>query len=954
MAYSFEATFTQPLLTKLDNGLIADASDWANAITKAYITTIKAGMPQGVPTTLPAPGLNPSAPPPFTIGTSPFTTADTRSKAMYTVIYAYFAAKELELNKGAIDSLTSTIKQVTLKIKSRAQSLKAVVELTKKTIEELSQIPTQIEEAVVDIKAAVDDQIDEIRSLNKTMQEEGQSLGLNQATIEQLFKKELDTINTLTNLQITNVDDVRKLNLYLAEVQQRQQNKAQVKSRETELKEFFEKKLVSVIKVIVELAKGLFDPTKILNIVSSLSSKNAKYTRLLNRVLKIDRLKKILQPRLDKLKKKKDKLLKEIHDYLQPKLIDIQKKLTEKIAEYAKRIKESKAAKMYKTASKKVKSIKNTIDKKIKTQKKNIESYKPLILGSQKLLGRAIALDDAIMREVELIKQEIESKTQSVSDIISSFDQKAELNALSKYLQSVNLQSFEKFLKPIVVDLRCTVRDLKTFIGARRKSIEQIAKEVVSVEQDARKLYADYVTLRTKQKQSVPETKSAAWIAKYITSFEDLLKYVVKKVKPLVMKVYMAIKKQIDRLKKFVKENLTKYQEDLRVFALNLIPLKSDVEDTKDKKAIAEAKLNKVKEKKRQAQEIADQARIVYDLGRGGSGLLGNLAKGNVKLSENQQYIDQLLDGYFNLESKQKTTTPELLLEKKKKIRSEFQGLLVIETLVYALTETVKDIASGGDFKADLEKIVTDIEKDTPGKRTLTAIKKLADGGPPKDFNSVKSMLNELTVEGLNDTIALTNLQQLERKYLSKSRATVKQIFMLSEKLKITNSQYINVLTGVKQYLEKHDSFLLEALKWLKSIVNKFFSWVKKFVKDLLEPLKTKIEEKRKRLEERAKREAKLIKERNVNTDAIVMTTVFGLAARAFWTGATWVGPTGTQHVALNIGRFTKMEAKTEDGASGMIREMAKGFEAQLNNMVGLIVPPIPTAIPPISFRGYK
>ena len=61
MPYNFEGTFTQPLLLKLDNGTITGASDWADAITTGYIDTIKAGLSQNTPPTLPAPGLNPTS-----------------------------------------------------------------------------------------------------------------------------------------------------------------------------------------------------------------------------------------------------------------------------------------------------------------------------------------------------------------------------------------------------------------------------------------------------------------------------------------------------------------------------------------------------------------------------------------------------------------------------------------------------------------------------------------------------------------------------------------------------------------------------------------------------------------------------------------------------------------------------------------------------------------------------
>ena len=55
-----------------------------------------------------------------------------------------------------------------------------------------------------------------------------------------------------------------------------------------------------------------------------------------------------------------------------------------------------------------------------------------------------------------------------------------------------------------------------------------------------------------------------------------------------------------------------------------------------------------------------------------------------------------------------------------------------------------------------------------------------------------------------------------------------------------------------------------------------------------------------------------------------------------------------------NNSNFKKIEANIEDGASGLIKGMAKGFEAQLTAMLGLITPPANTGIPPIPFSGYK
>jgi hypothetical protein len=48
------------------------------------------------------------------------------------------------------------------------------------------------------------------------------------------------------------------------------------------------------------------------------------------------------------------------------------------------------------------------------------------------------------------------------------------------------------------------------------------------------------------------------------------------------------------------------------------------------------------------------------------------------------------------------------------------------------------------------------------------------------------------------------------------------------------------------------------------------------------------------------------------------------------------------------------MKAIPADGPSAMIREIARGFEAQLMQLQGLVIPPANTGIVPIPFNGYK
>ena len=82
------------------------------------------------------------------------------------------------------------------------------------------------------------------------------------------------------------------------------------------------------------------------------------------------------------------------------------------------------------------------------------------------------------------------------------------------------------------------------------------------------------------------------------------------------------------------------------------------------------------------------------------------------------------------------------------------------------------------------------------------------------------------------------------------------------------------------------------------------------------------------------------------------MSITFGLATRVLWTGATWLGPTGTQFSVISIGPFKPIKGKVEGGASGMVREMATGFENQIKILTGIYANAA-AGIAPIPFVGY-
>ena len=975
MPYNFEATFVQPLLTKLDNGLIKGSEDWANAITKAYITTIKTGLPQGTPPTLPAPGLNPTAPPPYPLGVSGFSTADTRSKQMYTLIHAYFYAKELKLDKGSIEGLVQTVKQLIQKLKTRTEQVKSLIDQANNIRKELAQLPQTIREILQDLKDEIKQRFDDLKSTIDALM--NFKLQMGDVEFNKVFAQELQIIDTLKNFDLTNISGLRSLVLFLSEYGKRVNTTLAAINDADLFKNYLRDKLKVVVEEFVQLAKGAVDPTMILAFISQLASDRARLEKVLTKIKKLDVVVRVLKPKLISLTKRKKEKIKEIKEKIQKKIVDLQKKLQERIQEYINKKKSSKAVALYKNASKTIDDYKKKYADQAKKVKTTIKTYRDLSREAVKIFGKSVAIIDGAKGEFDAIKLEIERLKKIPNELkniasqasaiqapavpqinlqdLSAKDLKNELVKLQQYFASIELEQFGDLGALVMTQVNCDLSTFKTFFEKREDKIKLLVAELISLEHDVKELINKIQHLRDNKKKTYKrlntnQSATAKFFADRVKSLKDLLQWITKKTQPIIERVTSWIKKKIKSLTTYLTTVVKKGAEDIRVFALNLIPLKSDVEDKKDKVARADSKLRAAKHKVAQIKDILEKLSFVRKAARGSVKLVKNVVvNGNYKFSENTQPIDEVLDGIYGFKKKQQPKQALQLDKEKLKIKDHFKSLLIIELLAYGLIETIKDIKDT-DFSIELQKIIDEMGDNVPGKRTLEKIKNLADN-PPTDPKQISNIAEDLGSGILEDISVATTLLNLERKYLRKSRQIIKTVCDIKE---LDGTKFKGTLETIKKTLDKDQSFIMLGMKYLKTELEKFMIFIKRQVDKFLDFIKKKLAEKRKKIEEFAKKELDKIKEKLVNVEAPIMSFTFGLAARMFWTGAQWAGPTGTNHVALNLGVFTPMKARSTDGASVMIREMARGFEAQLMALQGLIIPPANTGIIPVPFNGYK
>ena len=154
----------------------------------------------------------------------------------------------------------------------------------------------------------------------------------------------------------------------------------------------------------------------------------------------------------------------------------------------------------------------------------------------------------------------------------------------------------------------------------------------------------------------------------------------------------------------------------------------------------------------------------------------------------------------------------------------------------------------------------------------------------------------------LQDMSIVNNILTLERKYLNKSREVVKTLCDVEQ---ITNVKVRVVLQKIYKTLKKNQSFILLVFNLLKKELTVFKNFIIKKIKIIIAKIKAYLAKKAEKKKKESEEEVVKTSKKSINLDAKIMSVVFGLATKVFWTGVTWVGPTNSNH---EIGRASCRE----------------------------------------------
>lgn len=197
---------------------------------------------------------------------------------------------------------------------------------------------------------------------------------------------------------------------------------------------------------------------------------------------------------------------------------------------------------------------------------------------------------------------------------------------------------------------------------------------------------------------------------------------------------------------------------------------------------------------------------------------------------------------------------------------------------------------------------------------------------------------------------------EIEKIAKQKAKQQTEQAKKSLQKFNVKGFNFYEEMKRLDRTITKRQgSFLAALIDRLMWQLNYVEQQMRKRIKEWIDTKKTEVKEYLKKIAKENEEALAKIKKRLANADAVILTSVMGLSARMFWTGATWVNSQGTTFQVLNIGTFPKLQKNgLVDGSEAVVREIAGNFEKQLNLMVGQAFPSPAYGIPPFVFNGYK
>lgn len=390
---NFNLTFYQPWMAYLDAGNCGGPDSMSKTLTSLYVKTALTGIPGGgtLPPTLPAPGLNPLAPPPYPLPYIPINAYDSRQRRMEKVLKVYFQIKEsLILNssmKFVIKSIKAAIKNSIQLAKNIKETIFTAVEL----IRELVKLPEKLKVVVDLILEIVKEEGKQLKSIIENIRPA--RLGFNQDYFNEKFKNEIELYNLITNFKPSaNIKDYFALGNVIDDIDKTLNSLPDIEdgSEEQQLKKFILGAIKQSIGKIVNWGSIFKDPVQAIGFVRSYAHVDRKFQPVLDVLEEFKTIKRLIYPQLQKLKRKIKEYIIKLTTRVKAYINDQKEKLKTLIKKKAtKQDNPNAKVSFFTKAGKYIKTHKKTYVDKIKKIKKTFTNVTAIIKDIDYLVNKS-------------------------------------------------------------------------------------------------------------------------------------------------------------------------------------------------------------------------------------------------------------------------------------------------------------------------------------------------------------------------------------------------------------------------------------------------------------------------------------------------------------------------------------------------------------------------------------
>ncbi len=268
----FQEIFTKRLANDLEQGVYANADDFAAGITKHYMSSLSLNAPNGIPLTMPSPA---AAGTPVPVGPGNSITNKTRERIFYNTVRTYFVGKEISQGKLRIQSLSQDIQSAITtynKLTSEIQDLQIQIQnlddQLREVREKIQSIVPEFRKFISTKKEIIKNTLDEVRSLgDKFRQLNAQNLS--DFNFNEVMAQEIADLQSLLSLRVEpslNIASIEETFQTLARFARSSKNITNkyknTFTREANFKTYVSKKIRAVVNELMKILNGFISPEK--------------------------------------------------------------------------------------------------------------------------------------------------------------------------------------------------------------------------------------------------------------------------------------------------------------------------------------------------------------------------------------------------------------------------------------------------------------------------------------------------------------------------------------------------------------------------------------------------------------------------------------------------------------------------------------------------------------------